>query len=106
MDEPGMVKCKSCDLVLLKTSMKRHIETHGLPGKWSCCGVPVELASEYGIPASAKPYEHKGRWMVGGCETSCTRKDALVRHLKSESKECVGDVDVADALGWLEDASQ
>ncbi|EED80388.1 predicted protein [Postia placenta Mad-698-R] len=63
MDEPGMVKCKSCDLVLLKSSMKRHVETHGLPGKWSCCGVPVELASEYGIPASAEPYEHKGRWM-------------------------------------------
>ncbi|KAF9800549.1 hypothetical protein IEO21_10338 [Rhodonia placenta] len=105
MDEPGMVKCKSCDLVLLKSSMKRHVETHGLPGKWSCCGVPVELASKYGIPASAEPYEHKGRWMVGGCGTHCSRKDALVRHLNSESKGCVGDVDVADALGWLEDAT-
>lgn len=64
MDEPGMVKCTSCDLVLLETSMKRHVETHGLPGKWSCCGVPVELASKYGIPASAEPYEHKDGWWV------------------------------------------
>lgn len=73
--------------------LKRHIRTHTRlerPAQWVCCGVSVEDAKNYNLPADAEPYIWGGEEMVGGCCKEFSRRDALKRHLDNEHISCVG----------------
>ncbi|KAI0638981.1 hypothetical protein C8Q77DRAFT_1152004 [Trametes polyzona] len=112
-DDGAHLRCLVCLEVLSatgETDMLRHILTHIRP-RWLCCGVPVELAAQYGVPeaevaaavaaaaASADGGEgegegggggavtvFEGRRMIGGCQTLFARKDSLKRHLHAKTK--------------------
>ena len=73
--------------------LKRHIRTHTRlqrPAQWVCCGVPIEDAKNYNIPASAEPYIWGGETMIGGCRKEFSRRDALKRHLDNDHISCIG----------------
>jgi hypothetical protein len=73
--------------------LKRHIRTHTRlrrPAQWVCCGVPVEDAKSYNLPAGAKTYVWGGETMVGGCCKEFSRRDALKRHLDNDHITCIG----------------
>ncbi|KDQ62530.1 hypothetical protein JAAARDRAFT_30430 [Jaapia argillacea MUCL 33604] len=75
--------------------LKRHIRTHFHnieEPKWVCCGVPLELATQYGVPTAAVHVNYRGRVMVGGCFTPFSRRDALKRHLGNTKIPCVGNI--------------
>ena len=59
-----------------------------------CCGVPVFDAREHGVPEQViheEAFEFEGMFMVGGCKTTFSRRDALSRHLRRENGRCFGD---------------
>ncbi|KAF8551680.1 hypothetical protein OG21DRAFT_1486783 [Imleria badia] len=73
--------------------LKRHIRTHTRlqrPAQWVCCGVPVEHASNYNLPADAQPYAWGDEMMIGGCRKEFSRRDALKRHLDNDHISCIG----------------
>lgn len=73
--------------------LKRHIRTHTRlqrPAQWVCCGVPLQDAENYSIPADAKSYAWAGETMIGGCCKEFSRRDALKRHLDNDHINCVG----------------
>ncbi|KAF8133810.1 hypothetical protein EV363DRAFT_1214339 [Boletus edulis] len=73
--------------------LKRHIRTHTRlrrPAQWVCCGVPVEDANNYKVPADAKSYVLGGETMIGGCRKEFSRRDALKRHLDNDHINCIG----------------
>ena len=73
--------------------LKRHIRTHTRlqrPAQWVCCGVPVDDAKDYALPADAKPYAWGGDMMIGGCCKEFSRRDALKRHLDNDHISCIG----------------
>ncbi|KAG6330696.1 hypothetical protein ID866_8396 [Astraeus odoratus] len=75
--------------------LKRHIRTHTRserPAQWVCCGVPLNDAGKYKLPAGAEPYNWQGRTMIGGCGREFSRRDALKRHLDNEHITCIGDM--------------
>ncbi|KAI0917321.1 hypothetical protein AcW1_007462 [Taiwanofungus camphoratus] len=90
--------CPQCPYVQLnrrRPDLTRHIATHfssADPGKWTCCGVPVERAAEYGVTDISNPYVYEGQLMVGGCQKTFSRRDALKRHLDNDNISCIGDV--------------
>lgn len=84
---------------------KRHLITHGRwmnPGKWTCCGVGIGSAHLYGLDVRqevtaeerfrAGAYIFKGQWMIGGCMTTFSRRDALKRHIDNRNIPCVGNM--------------
>ncbi|KAJ7750548.1 hypothetical protein B0H16DRAFT_1275686, partial [Mycena metata] len=50
---------------------------------WACCGVPTEVASEYGLGRGAVSYTFLGRERVGGCLKVFCTKEELEKHLNS-----------------------
>ncbi|KAI0367527.1 hypothetical protein BV20DRAFT_558797 [Pilatotrama ljubarskyi] len=93
-------KCPYCTYVQggnRSPDLERHIKTHNASGEdWVCCGVPIDVAAEYGITAGDRPVrEYAGQQTVGGCFKGFSRKDALRRHLRKA--RCAGD---ANAM-WL-----
>ena len=87
--------------------LKRHVMTHYRcvePGKWTCCGVGVEIGHLYGqgIEAGmsedeqieAGAYMFKGKLMVGGCLQKFARRDSLKRHVDNPKISCVGNMDL------------
>lgn len=80
------------------SDVRRHILSHyttALPVKWFCCGVPVGLAADYGVPGdmmrAAKFYDETKQWMVGGCGERFARRDHYMRHLDALGARCYGD---------------
>ena len=86
--------------------LKRHVMTHDRwrePEKWTCCGVGMDRAYLYGkgikkgmteeeqIKAGA--YMFKGQLMIGGCQKTFARRDALKRHVDNPNISCVGHMD-------------
>ncbi|KAI0687560.1 hypothetical protein C8Q76DRAFT_661283 [Earliella scabrosa] len=82
--------------------LRRHMETHTRPDVplWSCCGVPLSQARQYGVPddviaasfagASSTHYPSQDP-RIGGCNQGFSRKDALQRHLREKKGRCFGD---------------
>ncbi|KAI0671934.1 hypothetical protein C8Q78DRAFT_1031487 [Trametes maxima] len=89
--------------------LRRHIETHTRPphgetdkANWVCCGVPVGVAEEVGVPKEMRemtPFKYQGMFFVGGCEKVFSRKDALARHLRQREGVCFGDARARYLLG-------
>ncbi|THH14001.1 hypothetical protein EW146_g6280 [Bondarzewia mesenterica] len=93
-------KCPHCDWVQLngrQPDLNRHVATHERdlsPPKWVCRGVPLEHAAAYDVSPDAEPtsYGEQGKFFVGGCGKTFSRRDALKRHLDNENIECKGDL--------------
>jgi hypothetical protein len=96
-------KCPHCSWVQHNRrvpDLKRHIRTHmryAGPERWVCCGVPASRAHEYGVGPSAPQTEYNGTLMVGGCQKSFSRRDALKRHLDNTNICCIGDLNLLPA---------
>ncbi|KAI0329286.1 hypothetical protein GY45DRAFT_883801 [Cubamyces sp. BRFM 1775] len=78
-----------------KPDLRRHIATHTTTAEdWVCCGVPLfdaELTKELPPAALQKdPVIYNGQLMVGGCNKSFSRPDALKRHLHANQGRCFG----------------
>ncbi len=77
--------------------LRRHMETHTRSdvALWSCCGVPLSQSHHYGVPdastATSAALFIGDDFMVGGCQQSFSRKDALQRHLRERKGRCFGD---------------
>ncbi|KAI0760715.1 hypothetical protein C8Q74DRAFT_249973 [Fomes fomentarius] len=74
--------------------LRRHMETHTRSdvALWSCCGVPLSQSHHYGVPdATSGGLFIEDDFMVGGCQQSFSRKDALQRHLRERKGRCFGD---------------
>ncbi len=92
-------RCPHCPYVQhnhRSPDFNRHIATHSplKKAQWVCCGVPVFDAQAQGVPESVvheEPFEHEGLLMVGGCQKTFSRRDALGRHLRSGKGRCFGD---------------
>ncbi|CDO69886.1 hypothetical protein BN946_scf184884.g45 [Trametes cinnabarina] len=100
-------ECPFCDYVQTKQrtpDLKRHIATHCAEGaslhspassdavvQIRCCGVPLRLASRYGISISDtfKALVIDGVAVVGGCGMTFSRRDALLRHVSNPNNDCV-----------------
>lgn len=90
-------QCPHCDSQSnSRTDCERHIRAHVRPvGIHICCGVPLHLREEYGVPDSHPVEIFHGRLMVGGCgQDFGGRKDTLRRHLLNTSarNRCFGDL--------------
>jgi|ERR1700722_6655157 len=75
--------------------LRRHIHAHERQGQepeWVCCGIPAELAKDYGLPPNLPIAIWRGRKMVGGCRQEFSRRDAYKRHLNHRDGKCFGDV--------------
>ncbi|RPD58426.1 hypothetical protein L227DRAFT_577130 [Lentinus tigrinus ALCF2SS1-6] len=98
--------CQGCEKTfprMNKAEFNRHVKSHtGEANKcdWVCTGVPIELACEVyklsvdriqQLEAEGRAMWWNGRYMVGGCRTSVSRRDALKRHLRLSQGNCVGD---------------
>ncbi|EKM51905.1 uncharacterized protein PHACADRAFT_177314 [Phanerochaete carnosa HHB-10118-sp] len=84
--------CPLCDYVQKnrrRPDLKRHILGHYQEDKHVCCGVPLHLASHYGVADTAEVVEWRREDRVGGCWQVFSRRDALIRHLKNPKKKCV-----------------
>lgn len=94
--------CPLCKLSLTSASAHRHIQTHkrqmnDISGVgWRCKGVPLELASAYGVPRSSPIYNHRNNLRTGGCLKTFSRRDALKRHIITH-KGCFGHATRDDA---------
>ncbi|THU79255.1 hypothetical protein K435DRAFT_698247, partial [Dendrothele bispora CBS 962.96] len=99
--------CPECSWIQTSRRMpdfQRHVLTHRRPDQrdadsgWWCKGVPVEQRELYGngIPKDAKAYEFRGKWRIGGCLKTFSRRDALGRHLDNVNVRCVGKACRAD----------
>ncbi|KAI0758869.1 hypothetical protein C8Q74DRAFT_1372778 [Fomes fomentarius] len=92
-------RCPHCPYVQhnhRSPDFNRHVATHSTLEKaqWVCCGVPVFDARAQGVPESVvheEPFEYEGLLMVGGCQRTFSRRDALHRHLRSSKGLCFGD---------------
>jgi len=98
INSPALVcpvpSCPYVQKIRRMPDMRRHVETHRAQAnyeKWICCGVPLRDAAKYKITNVSQAYEFKGTEMVGGCLKGFSRRDALVRHLKSDRNTCVGE---------------
>ncbi|CCM06858.1 uncharacterized protein FIBRA_09164 [Fibroporia radiculosa] len=83
--------------------LKRHLNIHRAPTsreEWMCCGLPVPPDRACGKDLH-DVYEYKGLLMAGGCQHYFSRKDALVRHLKTRKGRCRGDIRLAERLSQL-----
>ncbi|KAI0754208.1 hypothetical protein C8Q80DRAFT_1068147, partial [Daedaleopsis nitida] len=90
-------KCPYCPHVQhnrRRPDLRRHIATHTRRADgttWVCCGVPLTSAHMFGIRAHEEAVcVFNGIQMVGGCMTTFSRRDSLVRHLKNAEGRCVG----------------
>ncbi|KAI0663737.1 hypothetical protein C8Q70DRAFT_1050381 [Cubamyces menziesii] len=91
-------KCPFCSYEQTKKrkpDLRRHINTHFSTAEhWVCCGVPLfdtELVKD--LPAAVlqrEPVLYNGQLMVGGCNQSFSRRDALGRHLHAKKGVCFG----------------
>ena len=90
------LKCPLCSF-RAKTGrasdLRRHYECHYEDDalKYVCCGVRIDRAAEYGVTDVDEVYEHHGELRVGNCWRVFSRRDALLRHLKSKKCQCVCD---------------
>ena len=75
-------ECPYCNYVQKsrrKPDLDRHIETHFAENKHVCRGVPASEADAYGVSAELRD----GSEWVGGCGATFSRRDALLRHLRT-----------------------
>ncbi|PCH37654.1 hypothetical protein WOLCODRAFT_148603 [Wolfiporia cocos MD-104 SS10] len=87
-----------CDYVqeppLRSQDMRRHLESHRSNKnrqKWVCCGVPREHMAVYGVTVPYNTITFKGIEMVNGCLRTFSRRDALVRHIKTQNNQCLAE---------------
>lgn len=89
----GCPHCKYVQQNHRMPDLRRHIAGHSKTEEFVCSGVPLDRAEEYSVPAHAmsEAAEWKGELRVGGCWQVFSRRDALIRHAKNRTKDCVCD---------------
>ncbi len=84
--------CSSRSSFARHSDLKRHILTHDLQQKNStvCCGISQEEALERDIdPNHVRTWRLDGELRIGACGETFSRNDALLRHVKLQTSQCL-----------------